>query len=111
MPEVLKSLTEITPRQFHDTDGVQDWRFVAGGASTYFRTGSFVTGARLVQVISELADLDAHHPDVDLRYAGVTVRLFTLTPDYCGLSRRDVELARQISAAAGELGLAQTDSR
>ncbi len=106
MTEVMKSVTErITPRQFHETDGVQDWRFVAGGACTYFRTGSFVAGARLVHAISELADLDAHHPDVDLRHEGVTVRLLTLTPDYCGLSQRDVELARQISAAAGELGL------
>ncbi|MGI8613148.1 MAG: 4a-hydroxytetrahydrobiopterin dehydratase [Nocardioidaceae bacterium] len=59
---------------------------------------SFVAGARLVHAISELADRNAHHPDVDLRYAGVTVRLLTLTPDYCGLSRRDVGLARQISA-------------
>lgn len=106
MTKVLKSVAErITPRQFHEADGVQDWRFVAGGACTYFHTGSFVAGARLVHTISELADLDDHHPDLDLRYEGVTVRLLTLTPDYCGVSERDVELARQISAAARELGL------
>ena len=47
MTDVVKSVTErITPRQFHETDGVQEWRFVAGGASTYFRTGSIVAGAR-----------------------------------------------------------------
>jgi hypothetical protein len=34
-----------------------------------------------------------HHPDVDVRYAGVTVRL-RMTPDIGGLSERDVELAR-----------------
>lgn len=96
----------ITARQFHETDGVQDWRFVAGGACTHFCTGTFVSGARLVRAVSELADLDDHHPDVDLRNGGVTVRLLTLTPDYCGLSQRDVELARKISAAARELGLA-----
>lgn len=100
----------ITPRQFHESGDVSDWRFVAGGASTHFRTGSFVAGARLVHAISELAELDDHHPDVDLRYEGVTVRLLTLTPDYCGLSQRDVELARQISAAARELGLSADPS-
>lgn len=31
----------ITPREFHQTDGLGDWRLVAGGACAYFRTGSF----------------------------------------------------------------------
>jgi 4a-hydroxytetrahydrobiopterin dehydratase len=90
----------ITPRQFHEADGVEDWRVLGEGACTYFRTGSFAAGARLVQAISELAGLQDHHPDVDLRYGGVTVRLITITHDYSGLSERDVELAREISALA-----------
>jgi 4a-hydroxytetrahydrobiopterin dehydratase len=95
----------ITPRHFHEADGVQDWRVVGEGACTYFRTGSFAAGARLVHAISELAGLDDHHPDVDLRYGGVVVRLITITDDYYGLSERDVELARQISAVAREMGV------
>ena len=35
----------------------------------------------------------------------MTVRLITLTGDFYGLSERDVELARRISAAASALGL------
>jgi hypothetical protein len=35
----------------------------------------------------------------------VTVRLVTITEEYHGMTRRDVELARRISAAARELGL------
>jgi 4a-hydroxytetrahydrobiopterin dehydratase len=93
----------ITLRQFHEADGVEDWRVVGEGACTYFRTGSFAAGARLVHAISELAGLDDHHPDLDLRHGGVTVRLITTTDDYYGLSERDVELARQISAVAREL--------
>jgi 4a-hydroxytetrahydrobiopterin dehydratase len=58
-----------------------------------------------VQAISELDGLEAHHPDVALRYEGVTVRLFTIAPAPDGLSARDVELARQISAAARELAV------
>jgi hypothetical protein len=38
------------------------------------------------------------------------VRLLTMTPDYCGMTRRDVELARQISAKARELGLPASTS-
>jgi 4a-hydroxytetrahydrobiopterin dehydratase len=112
MAEVLNATTErITMRQFHEADGVQDWRILGEGACTYFRTGSFAVGARFVQAISDLAGLDDHHPDVDLRHAGVTVRLITIVPPaFYGLSRRDLELARQISAIARELGLAADPS-
>jgi 4a-hydroxytetrahydrobiopterin dehydratase len=95
----------ISPRQFHAAVGVEDWRVVGEGACAHFRMGSFAAGARLVHVISELAGLEDHHPDVDVRYGGVTVRLITITHDYYGLSERDVELARQISAVARELGV------
>ena len=94
-----------TPGQFHAADGTEDWRVVGEGACAYFRTESFAAGARLVHAISDLAGLEDHHPDLDVRSGGVTVRLITITHDYFGLSERDVELARQISAAARELGV------
>jgi 4a-hydroxytetrahydrobiopterin dehydratase len=100
----------ISPRQFHEAEGVEDWRVLGEGACAYFHTGSFAAAARLVQAISELTDLDDHHPDVDLRRDGVTVRLITITDDYYGMSTRDVELARQISAVARELGLSADPS-
>ena len=95
----------ISPRQFHEAEDVEDWRLVAEGACAYFRTGSFATGARLVSAISALPGLDDHHPDVDVRHDGVIVRLITITRDDFGLSERDLELARQISAVARELGV------
>jgi 4a-hydroxytetrahydrobiopterin dehydratase len=101
-----EGMTEgITPRQFHESQGVEDWRVVGDGACAYFRTGSFAAGARLVTAISELAGLDEHHPDVDLRHYGVTVRLLTTSEDWYGMSTRDVELARLISAVAREQGV------
>ena len=96
---------QITVRQFHEADGVGDWRVVGDGACAYFRTGSFAEGARLVQAISELPGVEGHGPDVDMRGDGVTVRLITYTDNYYGMSRRDIELARQISAVARTLGL------
>src|SRR6185437_15565746 len=73
------------------------------GACAHFRTGSFAVGVALVDAIGRLAEAANHHPDVDLRYAGVTVRLWTHEVD--GLSERDITLARQISGAARELNL------
>ena len=96
----------ITPQQFHEAAGIEDWRVVTNVACAHFRTGSFATGVGLIDVIGKLADAANHHPDVDLRSEGVTVRLTTTTPDhFFWLSERDVELAREISAAARELGV------
>ena len=91
----------MTARQFHEAEGVDDWRVVFAGACTYFQTGSFATGVALVDAVGRLADAADHHPDIDLRYPGVTVRL--TTHEVGGLSERDVLLARQISAAARDL--------
>ncbi|MDQ1615919.1 MAG: 4a-hydroxytetrahydrobiopterin dehydratase [Actinomycetota bacterium] len=100
---------KITPRQFHESSGIEDWRVVFEGACAHFRTKSFAVGVALVDEIGRLADAANHHPDVDLRYAGVTVRL--VTHDVDGLSEHDVALAQQISAAARELGVAADPTR
>src|SRR5262245_15248111 len=95
----------ISPKQFHESEGVEDWRVVGDGACPYFPAVPFAAGARLVQAIGELPGVEDHAPDVDLRPDGVTVRLITYTDDYYGMSHRDVEMARQITAAARRLGL------
>jgi 4a-hydroxytetrahydrobiopterin dehydratase len=95
----------ISPHDFHAAEGVQDWRVLGEGACSFFRTGSFAQGAQLVRSISELPGLAPHQPDLDLRHDGVTVRLVTVADDYFGMTTRDVELARHISAAARRLGL------
>ena len=104
MTDQHEQRTHITARAFHEADGAEQWRVIGEGACTFFRTGSFAAGARLVSAISELPGLDPHHPDVDVRHDGVTVRLITITDDYYGLSQRDLDLAREISAVARDLG-------
>jgi 4a-hydroxytetrahydrobiopterin dehydratase len=89
----------IERRRFHEID----WRVVRDAASTHFRTGSFAAGLALVDAIGTLADAANHHPDVDLRYHGVTVRLKTHSEG--GLTERDVALAGKITEAARELGV------
>lgn len=100
----------ITPRQFHETEGLEDWRVLGEGACTYLRAGSFAAGVRLVEAIGKVAGPDDKHPDVDVRDEGVTVRVVTITPDFFGLTRRDVDMARRVSAVARELGIAADPS-
>jgi 4a-hydroxytetrahydrobiopterin dehydratase len=101
--EVAMSDDRTTARAFHAADGVRDWRVLYWGAHAFFRTASFAEGARFVAAIADVAAAVGHDPDVDLRPEGVTVRTFTRKDG--ALSAIDVELARRISEAAGELGL------
>ncbi len=96
---------QITPSQFEESPGVEDWRVLGDGANAFYRTDSMVTAARFVQAISELPEIDNHPPDIDVRSDGVTVRLITFTSDFGGMTTRDLEIASQISAAAKKLGL------
>lgn len=98
----------ITTDQFRSSPGVEDWQAEASGAYARFRTGDFATGARLFAAIAELAEAANHHPDVDVRYTAVRVRLFTHSAD--GLTAKDAALAAEISRAARDLGVeADTD--
>ena len=93
----------ITPGQFHAADGVEDWRMLYLGACAHFRTGTFAAGVALAEVVGTLADAANRRLDIDLRHDGVTVRLATRDVD--GIPAGDIDLARQISAAARALNL------
>jgi len=100
----------ISPKQFRESEGVDDWRVLGDGANAYFRTGSLAAGARLVQAIGELPGVDDLQPDVDVRHDGVTVRMVAFVEGYGGMLQSHVELARKISAAARKLGFSADPS-
>ncbi|MCP2267358.1 4a-hydroxytetrahydrobiopterin dehydratase [Promicromonospora thailandica] len=93
----------ITAAEFTAGPGVAGWRVLGRSAVVRYGTGSFATGVRFVMRIGVLAEAANHHPDVDLRFGSVTVR--TTSHDIGGLSRRDLALAQEISAAARELSI------
>jgi 4a-hydroxytetrahydrobiopterin dehydratase len=98
----------ISPKQFHESEGTEDWGVLGDGANAFFRTGSFAAGARFVQAISGFPGIDDHIVDVDLPHDGVTVRLITTRKDYMGMTHRHTEFARQISGAAQNSGPSPT---
>ena len=57
-----------------------------------------------MNAIGAAAEAADHHPDLDLRYGHLNVRL--RSHDVFGITDRDVALARQISALASEQGVA-----
>jgi 4a-hydroxytetrahydrobiopterin dehydratase len=96
-------IEQISAEQFRAAEGVADWRVAGDSVSVRFRTGSFAIGIALVNAIAVLSEAADHHPDIDLRYTSVTVRL--TTHHIGGLSSRDIDLARQISATAHDMGV------
>jgi 4a-hydroxytetrahydrobiopterin dehydratase len=79
-------------------DGLDDWRMMFQTLETRFVTGSFATGLDLATRIGAAAEELDHHPELDLRHATLHVRL--ISRDVFGVTRRDLELARRISALA-----------
>lgn len=99
----------ISPNEFREAGGTEDWPVIGDGAVSFYPTPSLAASARFVDAIAEIEGIEAKRPDLDIRPDGVTVRLLTAETWY-GMTRRDVELARRISATAHALGLAADSS-
>jgi 4a-hydroxytetrahydrobiopterin dehydratase len=92
----------LTPTQFDTSAGVGDWRVISDGACAFFRSDSIGASAAFAQAIAALPGMGEPGTAIDLRHDGVTVKLLTQADDWWGPSARDVEIARAISAIAGE---------
>ncbi|MGD9960889.1 4a-hydroxytetrahydrobiopterin dehydratase [Nocardioides sp.] len=93
----------LTGPQIHAAE-LTDWRQLLRGLHTRFATGDFATGLTLAAAIGEAAEEANHHPDLDLRYPHLDVAL--TSHDVGGVTQRDLDLARVISALAAEHGVA-----
>ena len=60
------------------------------------KRGDFAKAVAYVSEVANLAEERDHHPDIDIRWDTVTLRLSTHSEG--GLTRRDVELATAIDA-------------
>lgn len=94
----------LTADDFRARDGIAEWRVGDSGATATFATGSFARGVELVNEIGRLAEAANHHPDIELTYPSVTVRLIT-HDEGDAVTDKDASLAAQISAAAARLGI------
>ena len=92
----------LTADQFAEV-GLTDWTWRDDAIHAHLETGDFATGLRLVNRIGEAAEAMNHHPDLDLRYPHVDVRLSS--HDAGGVTDRDVKLARTISEYAAAEGI------
>lgn len=94
-------MTLLTGRQI-EAAGLGGWAKLLNGLQTRIDTVDFATGLKAVTAIGAAAEETDHHPDLNLRFTHLDVRL--TSHDEGGVTQRDVSLARTITAVAAELG-------
>lgn len=95
-------MTKLTGQQVADA-GLAGWVNLLGGLQTRITTSDFATGLALVDAIGAAAEQMDHHPNLDLRYGHLGVRL--TSHDTGGITGRDIRLARRISALVADANL------
>jgi pterin-4a-carbinolamine dehydratase len=96
----------LSPDQFREAEGVDDWRFLQG-VTVHYRTGAGLrSAADLASRVAALADEAGLPAYVDLRYGSATIRL--APPEDGWMNGPYLALAQRIQTAARELG-AQAD--
>lgn len=98
-PDPKRTLTELELVG----ERLPDWRMLIDRLHASFDTGDFVAAVRLVDAIALAAEEMNHHPDLDLAYGRLDVRL--ISHDVGGVTSRDVALARTISELARAAGV------
>ena len=94
-------MTKLTGQQIAE-QAPAGWAYLLGGLQTRIRTSDFAAGLALVDAIGAAAEAMDHHPDLDLRYTHVDIRL--TSHDVGAVTGRDLRLAGTISALAADAG-------
>ncbi len=81
--------------------GVPEWAEVGGSIQRTFAFTSFVQSMEFVAKVAAVAEADAHHPDILIRYNKVT--LSVNTHDAGGITSKDFALATKADGLAGSI--------
>ena len=87
----MKKLTEgeIAAR----LESLTQWQVKSGVLSRTFAFADFVAAMGFVNGVADVAERANHHPDIDIRYNKVTLRL--VTHDAGGITQSDFDLAHE----------------
>jgi 4a-hydroxytetrahydrobiopterin dehydratase len=80
------------------------WKLESGMLAKTYPHATFPEAIVFVNAVAHLAELANHHPDVDIRYSNITLRL--TTHDSGGITAKDVALAKEVEAARKKMGVA-----
>jgi 4a-hydroxytetrahydrobiopterin dehydratase len=103
MNESMGGAGLISAAEFHQAQGVTDWRVTGAGPQAVFTATSLAHSGSLTDPIVAAAERFGILPDVDLRPEGVVVRI--PYRDSEGIPSAAVDFAAAVSEAAAELRL------
>ncbi|HEX9198287.1 MAG TPA: 4a-hydroxytetrahydrobiopterin dehydratase [Acidobacteriaceae bacterium] len=76
-----------------------EWAVEEGKLVRFWTFPDFVRALDFVNRVGKLAEEAGHHPDIDIRYN--RVKLALVSHDAGGITARDAEMARKLSAGFG----------
>ena len=79
--------------------GLDGWEHTGGVLRRSIKFPSFLAGIDAVRRVAEHAERKDHHPDIDIRWRTVTFALVTHSEG--GITKNDVEMARDIDGILG----------
>jgi 4a-hydroxytetrahydrobiopterin dehydratase len=99
----VEPMERLSNQQILDA-GLVDWRKLAQAVHARYVVPDYVVAAAFVAAVAEVAEADAHHPDVKLTYGVIDVSLCT-HEDGLWVTQKDIDMARKISEIARDKGL------
>ena len=94
-------MTTISPYEASRT--LPTWRYVSGSLEVALTASDFAQAFEFLGRIADLAENQQHHPDIDIRYNRVWLRVTSHDSD--GLTDRDITFARAADEIIEEFGL------
>ena len=89
----------LTPEEIQNRlTSLPNWQIESGELTRTFAFKDFVAALAFVNRVGEAAEAAGHHPDIDIRYNKVRLKL--VTHDAGGLTANDFDLAIKASILA-----------
>jgi 4a-hydroxytetrahydrobiopterin dehydratase len=93
------AMAELTPDRVKGAlAAVKDWQKQSAEIVRTFQFKDFGAAMEFVNKVARVAEAANHHPDIDIRWNKVTLKLATHSEG--GLTQNDFDLAKQIDALA-----------
>lgn len=89
-------MAETTLSRAQAQDGAPNWRLLLGRLMLSVKFPDFAHALAFVNAVGDLAELQEHHPDIDLRWGRVV--LAVASHDVGGLTERDLQFASAVNA-------------
>lgn len=95
---MARELTKLTDAEVKEFLGkYPDWKLVNGQIERTYDAKTFSNAIAFVDEVAKAAEADDHHPDMDIRWKKVTLRM--MTHDANGLTVRDTNMAAKADEA------------